>query len=57
VRTLPVPVIAAINGPAIGAGMCLAGATDIRVTHRGAKLGYTFVSLGLHPGASQCLSV
>eukprot|EP00658_Telonema_sp_P-2_P012118 TRINITY_DN14617_c0_g1_i1.p1 TRINITY_DN14617_c0_g1~~TRINITY_DN14617_c0_g1_i1.p1 ORF type:complete len:187 (+),score=43.50 TRINITY_DN14617_c0_g1_i1:296-856(+) len=50
VRKLPVPVISAINGPAIGAGCCLALATDLRVASAEAKLGVTFVRLGLHPG-------
>lgn len=50
IRTLPIPTIACINGPAIGAGLCFALATDIRVTTHVAKLGYTFVTLGLHPG-------
>lgn len=50
VRSLPVPVVTNINGPAIGAGLCLAMGTDIRVTHDKAKLGFTFVGLGLHPG-------
>lgn len=50
-RTLPVPVVAAINGPAVGAGLCLAlGGADIRVASRGAKMGVTFTKLGLHPG-------
>ncbi|TRY64142.1 hypothetical protein TCAL_03923 [Tigriopus californicus] len=50
-RNVPVPVIACINGPAIGAGFCLAlGGCDIRVAHDKAKLGLTFVKLGLHPG-------
>eukprot|EP00953_Heterococcus_sp_UTEX-ZZ885_P037858 19435-Heterococcus_DN1.PRE.1 len=49
-RTLPVPLIAAINGPAIGAGLCLAMACDIRITSLSAKLGLTFVTLGIHPG-------
>lgn len=49
-RSLPVPVVAAVNGPAIGAGMCLALACDLRVCARNAKLGLTFVGLGLHPG-------
>ena len=44
------PVIAALNGPAIGAGLCFAMGADIRVTHDAAKLGFTFVGLGLHPG-------
>lgn len=50
VRSLPLPVVAAINGPAVGAGMCLAMACDIRVASRSAKMGFPFVSLGLHPG-------
>lgn len=50
VRRLPVPVVAAINGPAIGAGLCLALACDVRVAARDAKMGITFVNLGLHPG-------
>ena len=49
-RTLEVPVIAAVHGPAIGAGMCLALAADMRVVGADAKLGVTFVGLGLHPG-------
>lgn len=50
IRQLRVPVIAAINGHAIGAGLCLATACDLRVVARDALLGYTFVGLGLHPG-------
>ena len=50
VRSLPVPVIAAVNGPAIGAGMALACACDIRIAAPDAKLGITFVGLGLPPG-------
>ena len=50
IRKLPVPVVACINGPAIGAGLCFAMAADVRVTHDKAKLGFTFVGLGLHPG-------
>lgn len=49
-RTLPVPVIAAINGPAIGAGLCVALACDVRIAASNARLGITFVGLGLHPG-------
>ncbi len=47
---LPVPVIAAINGHAMGAGLCLALACDMRVAVNDAKLGFNFVNLGLHPG-------
>ena len=50
IKSLPVPVVACLNGPAIGAGLCFAMGADIRVTHDEAKLGFTFVGLGLHPG-------
>ena len=50
---LPVPIIAAINGPAIGAGMCVAAACDYRITARNVDLGFTFARLGLHPGQIQ----
>ncbi len=50
IRELNVPLIAAINGAAIGAGLCVASACDIRICTGTAKLGFTFVKLGLHPG-------
>ena len=50
IRSLPVPTIAAINGPAIGAGMGVAMACDSRIASPHAKVGFTFVGLGLHPG-------
>lgn len=50
VRRLEVPTIAALNGPAIGAGLAVALACDIRYAARGAKLGVPFVGLGMHPG-------
>ncbi len=50
IRRLEVPTIAAINGAAIGAGLCMALACDIRYAARGAKMGVPFVKLGLHPG-------
>jgi len=50
VRRLPVPVVAAVNGHAIGAGLALALACDVRVCSAEAKMGITFVGLGLHPG-------
>ena len=48
---LAVPVIAAINGHAIGAGCALALACDMRIAAQGARLGLGFVKIGLHPGA------
>ena len=50
VRDLPCPVIAAINGAAIGAGLCVALACDLRIASAEAKLGLNFTQLGLHPG-------
>lgn len=50
IRSIPVPVIAAINGHAVGAGLCLALGCDIRIAVTEAKLGMNFVLLGLHPG-------
>lgn len=50
VRRLEVPTIAAINGPAIGAGLALALACDIRYAARGARMGVPFLKLGMHPG-------
>ncbi|GAB3265572.1 enoyl-CoA hydratase-related protein [Alteromonas gracilis] len=50
IRRLEVPTIAAINGPAIGAGLCLALACDLRVAAEGARMGTPFVKLGMHPG-------
>ncbi|MCW2780578.1 MAG: short chain enoyl-CoA hydratase / Enoyl-CoA hydratase [Marmoricola sp.] len=50
IRRLEVPTIAAVNGHAIGAGLCLALACDIRYAAAGAKLGAPFVKLGMNPG-------
>lgn len=50
VRELRAPSIAAINGHAIGAGLCFALGCDMRIVHEKAKLGMTFVRVGIHPG-------
>lgn len=49
-RALPQPVIAEINGAAVGAGLCLAFACDLRFARADARLGFNFVRLGLAPG-------
>ena len=45
-----VPIIAAVNGPAIGAGFDLANMADIRIASKKAKFGETFLNLGIIPG-------
>ena len=50
VREMPVPVIAAINGHAVGAGLCFALACDLAIVADEAKVGLNFARLALHPG-------
>lgn len=50
VTALEVPVVAAVHGAAIGAGLCVAMACDLMVVDAAAKLALNFVQLGLHPG-------
>ncbi|MDF3075095.1 MAG: enoyl-CoA hydratase [Alphaproteobacteria bacterium] len=47
---LDVPIIAAVNGPAIGAGCDLTCMCDIRIAGRSAKFAESFVKLGIIPG-------
>ena len=57
IRSVPQPVIAAVGGPAAGAGASLALACDLRLASARASIGFTFNRIGLHPdwGASWLL--
>ncbi len=50
VRNMPFPVIAAVNGHAIGAALALALACDLRYFTPQGKYALNFVRLGFHPG-------
>jgi 2-(1,2-epoxy-1,2-dihydrophenyl)acetyl-CoA isomerase len=49
IRSLPIPVIAAVEGPAVGAGMGIALAADLRVLGHGASLVPGFIRIGASP--------
>jgi enoyl-CoA hydratase/carnithine racemase len=49
-QKVEIPVIAAVNGPAIGAGMDLACMCDLRLGSERALFGETFLNLGIIPG-------
>jgi enoyl-CoA hydratase/carnithine racemase len=49
-QQIPVPVVAAVNGPCIGAGLCLALACDLRYASPSAMFSAPFTQLGMHGG-------
>ena len=51
IEAMKIPTISAIEGYALGGGMELALATDIRFAAENSKMGFPEVSLGLFPGA------
>jgi 2-(1,2-epoxy-1,2-dihydrophenyl)acetyl-CoA isomerase len=56
IRRLPKPVVAAVNGPAVGIGCSLALACDLVLAAESAFLGLAFVNVGLMPdGGSTAL--
>jgi len=50
IAEIEVPVIAAINGHAVGGGLGIALLADIRIVAEEAKIGANFARLGIHPG-------
>jgi|SRR5215217_3424846 len=56
-RTMPKPVVAAVNGPAVGIGLSLALAADLVVAKKSAYFLLAFVNIGLVPDGGSSLFV
>jgi 2-(1,2-epoxy-1,2-dihydrophenyl)acetyl-CoA isomerase len=56
-RTMPKPVVAAVNGPAVGIGLSLALAADLVVAKASAYFLLAFVNIGLAPDGGSSLFV
>ncbi len=50
VRDASLPTVAAVNGPAVGAGFNLALCCDVRIAAESARFDSRFARIGLHPG-------
>jgi 2-(1,2-epoxy-1,2-dihydrophenyl)acetyl-CoA isomerase len=57
IRTMPKPVVAAVNGPAVGIGLSLALAADIVIAKESAYFLLAFVNIGLVPDGGSSLFV
>jgi 2-(1,2-epoxy-1,2-dihydrophenyl)acetyl-CoA isomerase len=57
IREMPKPVVAAVNGPAVGAGLSLALAADLVVAKESAYFTLAFVNIGLVPDGGASLFV
>ena len=57
IRTMPKPVVAAVNGPAVGIGLSLALAADLVVAAESAYFLLAFVNIGLVPDGGSSLFV
>jgi 2-(1,2-epoxy-1,2-dihydrophenyl)acetyl-CoA isomerase len=57
IRTMPKPVLAAVNGPAVGIGLSLALASDLVMAAESAYLLLAFVNIGLVPDGGSSLFV